>query len=156
MFYSNTPHKFHSLVLVTFFTFAKNSTMCGRSQDLRIRLSKKYTFINFLVSTAASAFCIFLLTLGTKSGDVAAAVIAALSIPLIIASLLTLIFLFYDYLCCCCCGCCLGAWEWKVFDPENHQANLVWRNGEITDKDEEEDCNADNNMTLKERNLADA
>ena len=43
-----------------------------------------------------------------------------------------------------------------MFDPKNHQANLVWRNGEIIDKDEEEDCNADNNMTLKERNLADA
>ena len=25
-----------------------------------------------------------------------------------------------------------------MFDPENHQANLVWRNGEIIDMDEEE------------------
>ena len=49
-----------------------------------------------------------------------------------------------------------------MFDPENHQANLVWRNGEIIDMDEEEegkrevdDCKAENNMTLKERNAAD-
>ena len=41
--------------LVTFFTFAKNSTMCG-SQDLKIRLSRRYTFINFGVSTLASAY----------------------------------------------------------------------------------------------------
>ena len=49
-----------------------------------------------------------------------------------------------------------------MFDPENHEANLVWRNGEIIDKDKEEEekggdenVKADNNMTLKEINLVD-
>ena len=54
-----------------------------------------------------------------------------------IPSLLTLIFLFYDNLCCCCCACCLGAGEWTVFDPENPQAILVWKDGQIMDMEEE-------------------
>ena len=125
----------HSYILVTFFTFAKNSTLCG-SQDLRIRLSKKYTFLNFLVSTLA------ILTFSSAFRETpirhGLSVILS-SIFYFIASLLTFIFLFYDHLCCCCCACCLGAGEWTVFDPENHQANLVWRNREIIDQDEEED-----------------
>lgn len=118
---------------------------------MRIRLSKKYTFINFLVSTASSAFIYYRLV---EFGTVALGLVALIAPLHIIASLLTFIFLFYDNLCCCCCACCLGAEEWKVFDPENHQANLVWRNGEIIDKDKEEGKgdDADNNITLKERN----
>ena len=48
-----------------------------------------------------------------------------------------------------------------MLDPENHQANLVWRNGEIIDKDKEEgkggdeNVRADNNINLKEIILAD-
>ena len=49
-----------------------------------------------------------------------------------------------------------------MFDPENHQANLVWRNGEIIDKDKKEEekggdenVKSDSNMTLRERNHAD-
>ena len=54
-----------------------------------------------------------------------------------IPSLLTLIFLFYDKLCCCCCACCLGAGEWTVFDPENPQAILIWKDGQIMDMEPE-------------------
>ena len=127
--------------------------MCG-SQDLRIRLSKRYTLFNFLVSTLAFAFVFYYSPTESKIG---LKTILNISIPFFIASVLTLIFLFYDHLCCCCCACCLGAEEWRVFDPENHQADLVWRNGEIIDKDKEEEEKGvdDNNMTLKERNLAD-
>ena len=49
-----------------------------------------------------------------------------------------------------------------MFDPENHKANLVWRNREIIDKDEEEEIGVeeeigktDNNITLRERNPVD-
>ena len=53
-----------------------------------------------------------------------------------VASFGILVFFLYDYLCFCCCNCFLGAEDWTVFDPENHEANLVWRDGEILDKDE--------------------
>ena len=146
------------IFLVTFFTFAENSTICG-SRDLKIRLSKKYTLFNFLVSTLASAFVCYIAFLKAPLPGLFIFVICVLFIfiPYFVASLLALIFLFYDNLCCCCCACCLGAEEWRVFDPENHQADLVWRNGEIIDKDKEEEEKGvdDNNMTLKERNLAD-
>ena len=49
-----------------------------------------------------------------------------------------------------------------MFDPENHQANLIQRHKEIIDKDEdeerrggEENGKTENNMTLKERNSED-
>ena len=44
-----------------------------------------------------------------------------------------------------------------MLDPENHEANLVWRKGEIINEDKEEEGKGgdDNNMTLKEKNLAD-
>ena len=34
-----------------------------------------------------------------------------------------------------------------MFDPENHQANLVWRNGEIMDQDEEEDSREEEELS---------
>ena len=137
--------------------------MCG-SQDLRIRLSKRYTLFNFLVSTLEIAFVYGSTESKINQNDQndqndqnLNMALIIISIPFFIASVLTLFFLFYDHLCCCCCACCLGAEEWRVFDPENHQADLIWRNGEIIDKDKDEGGKVgdDNNMTLKEKNLAD-
>ena len=113
---------------MTFFTFAKNSTMCG-SQDLRIRLSKRYTLFNFLVSTMAT---ICVVSVSDVDDDLHSFLLL-IFILYSFASLLTLIFLFYDNLCCYCCACCLGAGEWTVFDPENPRAILVWKDGEIRD-----------------------
>ena len=49
-----------------------------------------------------------------------------------------------------------------MFDPDNHEANLVWRSGEIIDKDKEEvgkaeneNYEAENNTTSRERNPLD-
>ena len=126
---------------------------------MKIRLSRRYTFINFGVSTLASAYVYYRTVLNGEINSEGLVIDFSFQI---IASVLTLIFLFYDHLCFCCCSCCLGAGEWRVFDPENHEANLVWRNGEIIDKDKEEEekggdenVKADNNMTLKEINLVD-
>ena len=120
---------FPFLNLVTFFTYAKNSTMCG-SQDLKIRISKRYTFFNFLVSTMATFSVVSVLD---DDHDVDDNLHAFIFILFSIASLLTLIFLFYDNLCCYCCSCCLGAGEWTVFDPENPRTILVLKDGEIRD-----------------------
>ena len=127
---------------------------------MKIRLSRRYTFINFGVTTLASVYVYYRTVLNGQINS-EGFVLTDFSFQ-IIASLLTLIFLFYDHLFCCFCACCLGAGEWRVLDPENHEAILVWRNGEIIDKDEEEEgkgenenVKADNNMTLKEINLVD-
>ena len=120
---------FPFLNLVTFFTYAKNSTMCG-SQDLKIRLSKRYTFLNFLISMMATICVVSVLVVKLQ---LSLELFKLIGIFYSIPSLLTLIFLFYDNLCCCCCACCLGAGEWTVFDPENPQAILVWKDGQIMD-----------------------
>ena len=80
------------------------------------------------------------------------AYIMAIIFQFVVASFNTLIFLFFDYLCCCCCDCFLGAAEWTVFDPEDHEANLErWRDGKIHDMDKEEE---ENIVKEKERKLS--
>ena len=70
----------------------------------------------------------------------------------VVASFNTFLFLFFDKLCCCCCDCFLGATEWTVFDPEEHEANLEkWGDGMIHDMDKEEE---ENIVKEKERKLS--
>ena len=53
-------------------------------------------------------------------------------------AVLTTLFIFWDSLMCCCCTCWLGAAEWRVYDPENPQASLVWREGKVVNLDREQ------------------
>ena len=53
-------------------------------------------------------------------------------------AVLTTLFIFWDWLMCCCCSCWLGAGEWRVHDPDNPEANLVWRDGRVVNLDREQ------------------
>ena len=58
----------------------------------------------------------------------------------------TLSFIWFDNICCCCCDCCRGQEEVVVYDPDHPEASLVWRDGEVMEKKEEELENAETEM----------
>ena len=56
----------------------------------------------------------------------------------IISGVLTTILIFWDWLMCCCCSCWLGEGEWRVHDPDNPEANLVWRDGSVVNLEDDQ------------------
>ena len=55
----------------------------------------------------------------------------------ITSGVLTGLLLYWDSLMCLCCSCWLGAGAWRVFDPEEPEASLVWRAGKVVAEDED-------------------
>ena len=146
---------------MTFFTYAKGSTWCGR-QDLRISLSKKFTFFNFLVSALqAPLVLVFIdvyksefLKANTLLDEIADGHYITYSFSIFqsffVASFFTLLFIFYDNLCCYCCNCYLGPTKWTALDPEDHEANLErWSDGKIHDMELEEEENIVREQEIK-------
>ena len=44
----------------------------------------------------------------------------------------TAIFIYYDSVFCCCCDCCLQPpGQISVYDPDNPELELVWRDGRV-------------------------
>ena len=43
----------------------------------------------------------------------------------------TLLFVLFDNVFPCCCDCWRGEQEIVVYDPDNREANLVWRDGQV-------------------------
>ena len=64
----------------------------------------------------------------------------------ILGVICTLSFIWFDHICCCCCDCCRGQQEVVVYDPDHPEASLVWRDGEVIEKKEEETENAETEM----------
>ena len=50
----------------------------------------------------------------------------------------TAIFIYYDSVFCCCCDCCLlPAGQVSVYDPDNPELELVWRDGRVEEVSQE-------------------
>ena len=121
-------------------------------RDLRIKFSPVWTMINFLLSSLQIFVMGYLLShhlehhpIPINNDDETVSwlhynvrkfyfVVIGLHIT---SGLLTAILIFWDWLMCCCCSCWLGAGEWRVHDPDNPEANLVWRDGRVVNLDRE-------------------
>ena len=57
----------------------------------------------------------------------------------IIGVICTLSFIWFDRVSCCCCACWRGQEEVVVYDPDNPEASLVLRDGEIIERNDEEE-----------------
>ena len=131
------------LPIFTFFTFAKMGECCGGKQDFRLKLSKRYTVINFIIDTL---ICIPLAVIYFKTvlrvdwkDDSELFHIYTLFLNLFIPPLLTFIFLFrYPSCSWCCISCCVGGQQViHVYDPDLPHQEFVFRNGEVIRKDQD-------------------
>ena len=57
----------------------------------------------------------------------------------IIGVICTLSFVWFERVSCCCCACWRGQQEVVVYDPDNPEASLVWRDGEVIQRNEQEE-----------------
>ena len=119
------------IISVTFYNFSKLKTFCG-PKDVRISFSKNYSVINFLVSTLCYAGVVFWL-LELNRYSIIRELIFFVCVPLyILGALFTALLVWFDKIFCYCCGCFIGVGEIVVFDPSNPGANLVWRDGQVS------------------------
>ena len=131
------------LFIVTTFTFSKNESSCNGKTDLRIRFSNQWTIVNCLLSTIIIALVSYWLTNEQRLGgpdDVLEFLIIFTPIMVlqIIGVICTLSFVWFDRVSCCCCACWRrGQEEVVVYDPDNPEASLVLRDGEIIERNEQ-------------------
>ena len=125
------------LPIFTFFTFAKMSVCCGKEHDFRLKLSKHYTVINFVMKTLISipvAVIYFKVQNGGRQSYFSGIIISGY----FFGALLTFIYLFCTPSCGCCCSCCVGGQQViHVYDPDLPDQEFVFRNGEVIRKDQD-------------------
>ena len=114
------------LPIFTYFTFSKMNTSCWGKRDVRLIFSPLHTWLNIIISSGC-IYCFFL------AGDIGpwnfGIDFVLLNIPAVVP---TVIFLHYDYLFCCCCECCLQpATKMSVYDPDNQDLELVFKDGRV-------------------------
>ena len=135
-----------SIIIVpmgTFFTFAKMNTFCG-DRDVRIKFSPLYTWINTLLSSVYGGIVITVLS-GHEYNQVYIATehhhSAKLWTPFFVSGIVcTAILLYYDHMFPCCCDCWLQPpGQVSVYDPDNPELELVWRDGRVEEVNKEED-----------------
>ena len=138
-----------SIIIVpmgTFFTFAKMNTFCG-DRDVRIKFSPLYTWINTLLSSVYDGIVITVLS-GPEYNQVYIATehhhSAKLWTPFFVSGIVcTAILLYYDHMFPCCCDCWLQPpGQVSVYDPDNPELELVWRDGraeEVSNESKEGD-----------------
>ena len=117
---------------MTFYTASKINVLCG-STEQKVGLSKSWSYVNILLSTITFACGTYWSSVYDTYQDFSVAIVIY-GVPLfILAALMTIIFLHYDYCCCasCCCECCMGEEEVVIHDPSNPESTLVWRNGQV-------------------------
>ena len=138
------------LPIYTFYTFSKINTING-DRDVRVKLSPLYTSINMFLSFGYGFMTIyFYFGFGFMLAKSIFAVFAIIS---------TAIFLYYDSVFPCCCECCLlPPYQISVYDPDNPELELVWREGrveEIVKQDgvQNEDVVTENYETEEEEKL---
>ena len=150
--YSNLTNFFK----VATFTFSKNQNSCEGESDLRVRFSTPWTLVNCLVSTIIVAIVGYLVTdfgivfiIGSNPDGNPLLWLTLFAPPMvlhILGVICTFLFIWFDHICCCCCDCCRGQQEVVVYDPDKPVASLVWRDGEVIDKQEEESENVETKM----------
>ena len=133
--------KHPSLILLpffTFFTFSKPRNFCRKDpSDNRVMFSVKYTKINMAISIASyTLFCYVMRFILQDKSDIfenyysfsfwGIFFLFALSI------ILTITFLYFDYLFCCCCQCFLSSKNQTVVcNPNQPDKTFHLVNGEI-------------------------
>ena len=133
--------KHPSLILMpffTFFTFSKPRNFCRKDpSDNRVMFSVKYTKINMAISIASyTLFCYVMRFILQDKSDIfenyysfsfwGIFFLFALSI------ILTITFLYFDYLFCCCCQCFLSSKnQTVVYNPNQPDKTFHLVNGEI-------------------------
>ena len=134
------------LPIFTFFTFAKMSVCCREEQNFRLKLSKRYTVINFVMKTLIIipvAVIYFKVRNDYEVGSAGISWVILNEFPIQISiyffgALLTFIFLFCTPSCGCCCSCCVsGQQVIHVYDPDLPDQEFIFRNGEVIRKDQD-------------------
>ena len=119
---------------MTFYTVSKLNVLCGPT-DHKIALSRGWSYENLLLSIIGFAGGTYWLSVyDIHEGD-SWGLILIIGGPLyMLAVIFTVTFLHYDCCCCasCCCDCCLGEEQVVIHDPSNPEANLVWRNKQVS------------------------
>ena len=128
---------------MTTFTFSKiNSSCCGET-DQRIKFSTTWTMVNCFVSTTVVAVVSSFITIREVQGNAGHDYWSLIFIPIIMGQMLgvacTAAFVWFDFICCCCCACWRGGSEAElmVYDPDNPEDCLVWRDGEVVNMDKQ-------------------
>merc|ERR1719510_1524350 len=119
------------LPTVTFFTFSRLNIGCC-SENNKISLSKKFTYINIAVSTLSYVVW----GVWHFSTDLVDHFIVV-GVPLILhvlSILLTALFLHLDKLCCCCCN---PMEQLSVYDPDLDK-RFIMVDGEVVDVPEDD------------------
>ena len=124
------------LPIFSFFTFAKFSVCCGEKQEARLKLSKRYTVINFVMKTL---ICIPIAILYLRIQNDLNVIQFQFDVSFYsFNALMTFIFLFCVSSCGCCCSCCVGGQQViHVYDPDLPDQEFVFRNGEVIRKDQD-------------------
>ena len=118
------------LPIFTLFTFSKMTVCCGEKQDVRLKLSKLYSVINFIIKT--------LIRIPTIYYSFRSPVNLLMDIFYLVGALLTFIFLYCAPSCGCCCTGCVGGQQLiHVYDPDIPDQEFVFRNGKVIRKDED-------------------
>ena len=118
---------------MTFYTVSKLNVVCGPT-DQKIALSRGWSYANLLLSTICFAGGTFLVAIYDTESNMIEYIIVICGPLYILAVLFTVIFLHYDCCCCasCCCDCCIGEELVVIHDPSNPEANLVYRDGQVS------------------------
>ena len=136
------------LPIFTFFTFSKMNVGCGGKKDVRLKLSKSFSLINFAISTLISLAVagFYLITVSThklyKNQTMDGIPFLLLHDLLsmfwfLFSGLLTFLYLYCDPSFGCCCSCCVGGQQLiHVYDPENPGMEFVYKNGKVVKKDD--------------------
>ena len=112
---------------MTFYTASKLNLLWWEPTDRKIALNKGWSYLNLLLSTLAFVGGAY--WSGSLSYSRNTNWNLNIGVPLyILAALFTVIFLHYDTLCCASLGEGLVA----VYDPSNPDANLVFRDGQVS------------------------
>ena len=123
------------LPIFTFFTFSKPHNFCRKDpSDNRVRFSVRYTKINMAISLCSFIlFCSVLdLTLLSDSDVDHDLYYCLFSIHFAVSMILTIIFIYFDYIFCCCCRCFLSSkHQIVVHDPNKPDRTFHLVNGEI-------------------------
>ena len=139
----------------TFYTFSKINTING-DRDVRVKLSPIYTWINMFLSFGYGLILNYFYYEFTFTLE------WSIHFPWEIGSILavcgiisTAIFLYYDSVFKCCCECCLlPPSRISVYDPDNPDFQLVWRDGRV-EKIGQQDDGAQNEEVVTENQETD-
>ena len=67
----------------------------------------------------------------------------------ILGVICTMLFVYFDNVFTCCCDCWRGEQEIVVYDPDNREANLVLRDGQVIDMEQTQEEEVKNGADIE-------